>query len=171
MSKLEASTDGRVWDEVGTASRENYPTTANTWDFKNVVYGSEADAQTAVGREIPLAGGATGFLTGSRAVSVAAGATLEVRGTTLAVSKLTVDAAAGAGALKGVALDEDGELHVENAPTTGAYDVAIDFTGSDAANAAGWTVYEDGRMKGSRKITVTPTGLRIEPSGMTLILR
>ena len=90
---------------------------------------------------------------------------------TLAVSKLTVDATAGAGALKGVALDEDGELHVENAPTTGAYDVAIDFTGSDAANAAGWTVYEGGRMRGSRKIAVTPTGLRIEPSGKILILR
>lgn len=172
LSKLEASTDGCVWKEVGTASRENYPTTANTWDFKNVVYGSEADAQTAVGREITARPeGAQDFLMGSRAVSVAAGATLEVRGTTLAVSRLTVDAAAGAGALKGVALDEDGELHVENAPTTGAYDVAIDFTGSDAANAAGWTVYEGGRMKRSRKITVTPTGLRVEPSGMTLILR
>ena len=173
VSKLEGSIDGLVWDDIDAFGMgdDDYPRTAHMWQFKQVVFGQE-ETTDKIGREITARPeGVQDFLTGSRAVSVAAGATLEVRGTTLAVSKLTVDAAAGAGALKGVALDEDGELHVENAPKTGAYDVAIDFTGSDAANAAGWTVYEDGRMKGSRKIAVTPTGLRIEPSGMTLILR
>ncbi len=106
-------------------------------------------------------------------VQVASGATLDcalVPGGQ-AISKLTVDAAAGGGTLKNVRLASAGTLYLTNVSDLSAlagYAVPVSFVGAaDTANARTWTVYVNGAPSGMR-VTWRDGGLFI-PSGGTLI--
>ena len=169
--RIEGSPDGASWTEL--SRRENYtaPTAANSWYSDGTTF-SKTTAPT--GFEISPYTTAGVSLAGVTNVSVAAGATLTAMGDVAPISRITVDAAAGAGTISGFSLAESGTLVIANEPAgASSYYVSLDISGcTDAANISGWTLMVDGvDMSDTRTVKVAGGRIRIGRGGFIFFVR
>jgi hypothetical protein len=90
------------------------------------------------------------------------------------ISRITVDAAAGAGTISGFSLTESGTLVIANEPAgVSSYYVSLDISGcTDAANISGWTLMVDGvDMSDTRTVKVAGGRIRIARGGFIFFVR
>ena len=169
--KIEGSPDGASWTEL--SRRENYtaPATKNSWYSDGTTF-STSTAPTGFAISPRTTAGVS--LAGVTNVSVAAGATLSAMGDVAPISRITVDAAVGAGTIRGFALAASGTLMVLNEPAGAqSYDVSLNLSGcTDAGNIARWSLLVDGvDMSAKRAVKVSAGGITITRKGFMLLLR
>ena len=181
---LESSPDGMNWHEVYSEADTyaNHVTKGGCWissdgteqfaagavrkvsDGKGLAFTSPA--VTAHSYQLALAN-----VTG---VKAAAGATLTLVGDVAPIKGFTVDAATGVGSLRGVTFAETGTLNVIGAASSGATDIAIDWSGvtnPSVLAGSGWSLMLDGNERKSRTVRVTESGISVCPIGFIATFR
>lgn len=165
------SSDGMVWEEIAsTNDMVNLPTDYYLW-----AAAQKYETRAASDPVIPLSRTAMksdyANCAAVRSVSAAPGATVRCEGAAITVKGLRLDAS-GAGTIDGFALADEGEIIVENAadPSKELKISATFANMSDLAKLSGWTVKVNGVDK-KRTVAVTPTGIKISPLGLAIIMR
>ena len=116
------------------------------------------------------------MLANVRSVSVAAGATFAVEGTLtspLAISHLKIDGTAGAGAISGIDFAPNMTVDVTGIPAdTKSLNLPVDFTGvTNFDNVATWTFLKDGAPTTRYRFELSKTGLRVDASGLLIMVK
>ena len=178
---LEGSVDGLHWDRLSThddSSVETWepPTTPlAAWRFGgDEFYAGRADRGHAGGETIPSAP-ATIYsqLEDVTAISVSAGARLEVDGGTIALPAgitLNLDASAGGGTLAGFTLPANGTLNLANYTRAALTEIPLAIEGGGETGATGWTAAIDG-VATRRRVKFSATAATVFGLGTTLSFR
>jgi hypothetical protein len=165
---LLGSEDGVTWDEV---ARYDYDADtmpqSNRWfsdgsDDKDVARPGKGYSTLVTSEGDPLAGFSS--------VAVASNATLKAVGF-VQLPRLTLDCAAGAGALEGFDIPASGRLDVLNCPS-GTVVLPGAFIGcSNLGNVKRWDLFINGERPRNRAVAVRGDRLSIVPTGTLLIVR
>ena len=169
--KIEGSPDGASWTELNRQENYTSPATKNSWYSDGTTF-SKTTAPTGFAISPRTTIGVS--LAGVTNVSVAAGATLTAVGDVAPISRITVDAAAGAGTINGFAFAESGTLAIANEPAGApSYDVSLNLSScTNAGNLARWTLLVDGvDMSAKRSVKVSDGGITITRKGFMMIIR
>ena len=108
-----------------------------------------------------------------RSVRVNAGATLNICGADVTVSRLVVDVA-GMGTVKGIKLASAGTVDLVGDFTDTAFTVPADLSGLEGFGSlvgGGWTFTHNGGSMGSYGVRATATGFTVTKKGMAFIVR
>lgn len=181
---LESSPDGVNWHEVYSEAdtHANHVTKGGYWISSD---GTEQFAAGAVrkvsdGKGLAFTSPAVTAhayqqaLANVTGVAVAAGATLSLVGDVAPIKGFTVDATTGVGSLRGATFAETGMLNVIGAASSGATDIAIDWSGvtnPSVLAGSGWSLRIDGNERKNRTVRVTETGLSVCPIGFIVTFR
>lgn len=181
---LESSPDGVNWHEVYSEAdtHANHVTKGGYWISSD---GTEQFAAGAVrkvsdGKGLAFTSPAVTAhayqqaLANVTGVAVAAGATLSLVGDVAPIKGFTVDATTGVGSLRGATFAETGTLNVIGAASSGATDIAIDWSGvtnPSVLAGSGWSLRIDGNERKNRTVRVTETGLSVCPIGFIVTFR
>ena len=175
--RLQGSIDGDRWetileknDQVVYAQSWQWASDGNQFSHQgdNSLHGNTQARYQHSGMVLPsiISTGLDDYLENPGTLSVASGATLEVKGE-ITFSSLRLDAVNGAGTFDGVTFAENGTVELVGGKT----DVSATILNSPSmANLANWTVTFGGRTTRYR-IRPTANGFGVEKPGLLLIFR
>ena len=170
---VDGSVDGIHWNRLSTVDSFE-ATGANSWYYNRGAFGAGGQRNSEHANGCPIAAAPESLpdmLNNVKAVSVAAGATLECDGD-ITIPNLAFDCAAGGGTFVGCAFAQTpGVIDLANAPGSGdSIDTGWTFSGcSGVENLSGWAVSEGGAMttrrrikvEGGNRVSIVPCGFRI----------
>ena len=180
---LEGSINGLQWDtlyatnDAPLASASWYWTSADKRFNNNEIVVSATSGYPIRGHSLRT----FSTLSDVSAISVAAGATLQIAGLaeneTLPLKSgvtLTVDCGqtSAPATIRGLAFPETGTVNLVNVPKGGSAFVPMDTSASVgfAANVSRWTVKKDGELT-KYKISASSSGISVVPPGMVILVR
>ena len=169
LSTLEASVDGKSWDEIAKVERMGKPSSSGRWQSNDEQY--SVPFATHFGMPIPP-GPTNAVVFAASSVSVAAGAELIARTPEKPViHALTVDGLAGGGTIDGFAFASDLTLTIDNAASAAGLTIPMSFQNVEGLDASGWTVSVGDKVRASLHVSASSSGLTITPTGMQFLIR
>lgn len=168
---VEGSVDGSTWVtlyETNGLTASDY--TDNKWFYDGSSFSASG---THTGFPIKTATDGMTIAPAVRSVRVNAGATLNICGADVTVSRLVVDVA-GMGTVKGIKLASAGTVDLVGDFTDTAFTVPADLSGLEGFGSlvgGGWTFTHNGGSMGSYGVRATATGFTVTKKGMAFIVR
>ncbi|MGN0833190.1 MAG: hypothetical protein ACI4RD_06035 [Kiritimatiellia bacterium] len=170
---MESSPDGVNWTAVD--SREKVYEGAR-WGYETAWYAWWTDKRWGNFKGLPFTFNlanepASAASVDGAKVEVAAGATLDLTGTTGNIAAITIDCANGAGTIVGLNCAADGAIYLKNAAalSSGSSIMAVPSAGN--ADIRAWKVYCDGVEKKNYRAVIKNNAIAVFSSGMIVVVR
>ena len=167
-STLYGSADGTEWELLSIADNISYPVTDYSWVFDGRESTVGHTNCNSIARQVQ---NVYPFMEHVGTVSVARDAVVEGRGAPVVLSRIRLDAAAGAGTFRNIEFAQSGTLVFENVPRGSTVSFERLFDGCpSAANLVSWTKHVNG-AESRRSVGVRDGSLVLRTRGLYIIAR